>query len=95
MTTEDEADEPRLVGELQQAWIRGTPPSALVRSLRAKGMGGARVIIMMQQAFALSLGKTNAITAWFSDGDDERLDRFLIPHMPDRHQPEFTDDSDK
>jgi hypothetical protein len=82
--SEEEDDELRLANELRRLWDRGTPPSALVRTLRSRGMGGGQIITVMQRAFALTLSKTHAITGWLSHGDDERLDRFLIPHMPDR-----------
>lgn len=73
--SDEERDE--LVAELKRLWALGSSPSALVRELRTRGMGGGQIITVMQQAFALALSKTNAITAWFSDGDDDRLDRYL------------------
>jgi hypothetical protein len=84
MTSETNQDEERLVGELRAAWARGDSPSALVRSLTSQGIIGAPVIILMMRAFALTLSITNAIAAWFTHADDQRLDRHLMPHMPAR-----------
>lgn len=79
-----EEEEARLANELQQLWVRGTAPSAILRTLRSRGMGGGQIITLMQRAFKLPLSNCNAITGWLSHGDDERLDRFLMPRMPDR-----------
>ena len=59
----------------------GSPPSAILRMLQENGVVGAGLVLMMQETFGLSLAKTNAITAWLAHHDDERLDRFLVPHM--------------
>ena len=83
-----EEEETRIVDELQRLWARGGPPSALLRTLRSRGMGGGQIITVMQRAFALPLSKSNAITAWLCHGDDQRLDRFLIPLMPDQLDPD-------
>jgi hypothetical protein len=81
--SEDEKDQSRLVEELRRLWAQGTPPSALLRTLMSRGMRGGPIIMLMHKAFDLSLSKANAITAWFSHEDDERVDRHLVPHMPD------------
>ena len=90
--SEEEKDKSRLVEELRRLWAEGNPPSVLLRSLTSRGKRGASILVLMQDAFDLSVSQTKSISAWFSHEDDERVNRHLRPDMPETSAPGADDD---
>lgn len=80
-----------VISELRSAWATGEAPSGLLRLLKDRGFGGARLITLFQSAFGLPLAKTNAIAGWLTHGDDMRVDRYLGRFMPSRLSSEQQD----